>query len=114
MTAWIASARDALLQRRSPEGYWGYKPDGEAFVEPTALAGLALLASATDAPADRLVREAADWLAGIQRPDGAIGLSAQIPAPCWGTPYAILLWAALGDYEAERSKAALGYRERQG
>jgi hypothetical protein len=70
------------------------------------LASLALLASAPDDLNERLVREAADWLAGIQRPDGALGLAEGITAPCWGTPYAILLWAALGDYEPQRSQAA--------
>jgi hypothetical protein len=103
---WIDSARHDLLSQRSDEPGWGYRPGGEAFVEPTALAGLALLASTPDAGADRVVREAADWLAGIQRPDGALGLSVRVPTPRWATPYAILLWAALDDYQDERNRAA--------
>lgn len=105
VTAWINPARNLLLRRRSRERAWGYRPESEAFVEPTALVGLALLASSPDALSDGLARDAADWLAAIQRPDGALGLSAGIPAPCWGTPYAILLWGALGDYETERKRA---------
>ena len=108
MTPWIDSARNALLERRSQGQGWGYRPDGEPFVEPTALAGLALLASAPSdvcAADDRRVRDAAAWLAEIQRPDGALGLSAGIAEPCWGTPHAILLWAALDDHAAERERA---------
>jgi len=105
VTAWIDSARDALFKQETGEGRWGYRPCGKAFVEPTALAGLALLASTPGDVSDPVAREAADWLAEIQRPDGSLGPSAQIPTPCWGTPYAILLWAALGEYGAQRRKA---------
>ena len=104
--AWIDSAQDELVCQRSGGPGWGYHPGGEAFVEPTALAGLALLASRPDAAVDRVVRQAADWLAEIQRPDGALGLSAGIAAPPWGTPHAMLLWAALDGYQAERRQAA--------
>ncbi|MHC4179439.1 MAG: hypothetical protein ACYSWU_18155 [Planctomycetota bacterium] len=106
MTAWIDFAREALVRQRSDETGWGYHPGGRAFVEPTALAGLALLAAAPRPGSIRVAREAAEWLAGIQRPDGALPLAAGIPAPCWGTPYAILLWAALDDYEPQRRAAA--------
>jgi hypothetical protein len=75
-------------------------------VEPTALAGLALLAMLPDGAVENAVREAADWLGTIQQPNGALGPSAEIAAPGWGTAYAMLLWAALGGYEAERKKAA--------
>jgi hypothetical protein len=102
---WIDSARDDLMGQQAGEHGWGYRPGCEPFVEPTALAALALLASAPDPRADRVVRRAADWLAEIQSPDGAVGLSARIPAPRWGTPYAILLWAALDGYQAERDQA---------
>jgi hypothetical protein len=70
------------------------------------LAGLALLASTPDSAADRLVREAADWLAEIQSPEGALGLSTRIATPGWGTPWAMLFWAALDDYQPQRDKAA--------
>ena len=104
--AWIDSAQDDLVRQRSSGPGWGYRPGGEAFVEPTALAGLALLRCRPDAAADRVVRQAADWLAEIQRPDGALGLSARVSTPRWSTPYAMLLWAALDDYQAERNRAA--------
>ena len=104
--AWIDSARDDLISQKSVGPGWGYRAKGEALVEPTALAGLALLASRPDATANRLARQAADWLAEIQRPDGALGLSTRTATPRWGTPYAMLLWAALDDYQAERNQAA--------
>jgi hypothetical protein len=103
---WIDSAQDDLVSQKRDGPGWGYCSGGEAFVEPTALAGLALLASTPDRAADPLVRQAADWLAEIQAPDGSLGLSARIPAPHWGTPYAMLFWAGLDDYQAERKRAA--------
>ena len=106
MTAWIDLARDTLVRQRSEEAGWGYSPGGRAFVEPTALASLALLASAPDPLSERVAREAAEWLAGAQRPDGALGLAAGIPAPCWGTSYAVLLWSALESYGSQRREAA--------
>ncbi len=104
--AWIDAARDDLVRRKSGGPGWGYRTQGEAFVEPTALAGLALLACTPDAAADRVVRKAAEWLAEIQSADGALGLSARIATPGWGTPWAMLFWAALDDYQPQRDKAA--------
>jgi hypothetical protein len=103
--SWIEPARRTLLERRVNRAGWGYREHGDVFVEPTVLASLALLATDVDRQAPSLAREAADWLAGIQRPDGALGPSAELKAPGWGTAYAVLLWAALGTHRAQRKKA---------
>jgi hypothetical protein len=41
----------------------------------------------------------------LQRRDGAVGVSAALPAPAWTTPHAILLWAALDGYASESERA---------
>lgn len=50
----------------------------------------------------------ARWLASIRRPDGSLGVTVALPEPGWATPFALLLWAAVGGFETERS-AALGW-----
>jgi hypothetical protein len=145
--AWTQLARQMLLRQRAGNAGWGYRPGGDAFVEPTVLAGLALLASdATAVDQDRpnydlstgpihppsprpspargeggytgteetAVREAAEWLAGIQTPNGSLPPCAGMSAPGWGTAHAILLWAALDAYEAERQRAAAWLLETAG
>jgi len=102
---WIEPARRTLLERRAKRGGWGYRQHGEAFVEPTVLASLALLATDVDDPSRGLAREAADWLARIQQPNGSLGPSAELTAPGWGTAYAVLLWTALGTHQAQRKRA---------
>ena len=100
--AWPELARRRLLEARDPRGGWGYRPGAEPSSEPTALAGLALLATADPARAadDELraaARAAASWLGARQRPDGAVSLSASLVEPGWATAHALLLWAAVGD-----------------
>ena len=107
-SSWIRQARSELLRLASAPG-WGYRQGGSPHVEPTALGCLALLATAPSDPdgaADRMVGEAARWLASIQQPDGALGLSATLSSPEWATPYAMLLWANLQGFNAQRQKAA--------
>ena len=106
---WIDDARSRLLDLRRGPGAWGYRARSSPAAEPSALAGLALLVT------DRDIREnesaalaSARWLASIRSPDGSLGVSADLPGPGWPTPLAMLLWAALGGFEAERS-AALGW-----
>ena len=78
---------------------------GEAYVEPTVVAGLALLAAGASGTVEPAVSEAADWLVSIQRTDGALGLCTGLPDPCWATPHAVLLWAGLGGYQSQRALA---------
>ena len=108
---WTQPARRELLRLRGGEAGWGYRAGATPGVEPTALACLGLLVSEPDAPpADgrRAPRDAADWLATIQRPDGSLGLSATQPTPGWTTPYALLLWKALATREPECRRAPDG------
>ena len=107
-SSWIRQARSELLRLASAPG-WGYRQGGSPHVEPTALGCLALLASAPSEPdstADRIVDEAARWLASIQQPDGALGLSAALRSPEWSTPYAMLVWSNLEGFNAQSQKAA--------
>ncbi|MGQ0637408.1 MAG: hypothetical protein ACT4QC_22610 [Planctomycetaceae bacterium] len=104
---WASSASRTLLTWRAAGGGWRYRPDGEAYVEPTALAMLALKASGEVAPPEAgvAVAESARWLAGLQQPDGSVGLSPALPAPHWTTPLAILAWAASGGCDDELQRA---------
>ena len=107
---WIDDARRRLLDLRKGPGAWGYHARSSPAVEPSALAGLALLATSTG-PEDggrAAASASARWLASIRRPDGSLGVTAELPEPGWPTPLAPLLWSALGGFEAERS-AAIGW-----
>ncbi len=112
---WVDPARGELLARRAPGGSWGYRDGGSPAVEPTALAGLALIASGGEACADRspaptsqrpsAAREAAAWLAGLQREDGSLPAAAGPSMPGWATPYAMLLWGRLAGFADRRRRA---------
>ncbi len=98
-SAWTNDLHDELLRLRQPGPGWGNRPGGAAYVEPTALAALALSASERpDAATEtrKAVAEAADWLCRLQQADGGLGLSPELPNPRWTTPLAILLWSAPG------------------
>lgn len=114
---WTNEAKDRLLLLRAPSGGWGYRPGGGLAVEPTALAALALLASgapASDPTSQSAARAAADWLVAIQQRDGSLGISATHAEPGWPTPYAVLLWGALGEYLPQRRQAVAWLLARQG
>jgi hypothetical protein len=110
---WVTTARDRLLCLRDPRlTAWGYRAGAAPCVEPTVLACLGLLAtdpapgrdfdSASHLP---IARRAAGWLATLQNQDGSLGVSSALRAPVWSTPYAIVLWAALGQNRAEVKRA---------
>jgi hypothetical protein len=106
---WIEDAQDRLCSLQQRCGGWSYSPSGSPAVEPTALAGLGLLACppGRQPEGDALaIRSAADWLAALQQRDGSLGVSAALPSPCWPTPYAILFWAAAGGHPLARKSAA--------
>lgn len=110
---WTDAARGDLLGLQGRDGGWGYRRDSAACAEPTALAGLALLADA-GGPAPEALGRAADWLAAAQRPDGSVGVSAARPAPGWMTPYALLLWKATGAHEGRCRTASHWLLARKG
>ena len=66
----------------------GYMVGDEPASEPTALAGLALLAHGQVFPA----LSAARWLAKRQAHNGSVGVAANRATPGWPTAWAILLW----------------------
>src|SRR4051794_26837005 len=105
--SWIDEARRRLLGLRRAPGAWSYRPGTSMAVEPSAMAGLALMATdaSVDGPGRAVARESARWLASIRRPDGSTGVSVDLFEPGWPTPMAMLLWAALGGFEAERASA---------
>ncbi|MBI3860501.1 MAG: hypothetical protein HY290_01250 [Planctomycetia bacterium] len=106
--AWIDGLHRELLRLRTPGPAWGNRSGGASYVEPTALAALALAASTptTDADASRrAVASAADWLKDLQQVDGSLGISPDLPRPCWTTPLAILVWIATDRHHDSRRKA---------
>jgi hypothetical protein len=50
-------------------------------------------------------RQAASWLASVQRPDGSVPSSQVTSAPGWTTAHALLLWQGLGGCERMRHRA---------
>jgi hypothetical protein len=121
---WREEARGELLQLRGSLPGWGYRQASPPAVEPTALACLALLATRAAAAArseggnasDPLaaVGAGSDWLASIQGPDGALGISATQAAPGWTTPLGLLLWQALASHEARRRQAVAWLLKQEG
>jgi hypothetical protein len=112
MPDWVEHGRQYLFSFGHADRGWGYQPGAALSVEPTVLSCLAI--AATD-PGRKDPRTAdalqffARSLAVFQKPDGAVGVGAGIPAgvqqPAWPTAYAVLLWAAYGRYEAQRARA---------
>jgi hypothetical protein len=106
---WIDTAQERLLEVGAGLPGWGYHRSTSPAVEPTALAALGLLASASDQCrgfALNRARAAATWMNSLQRTDGSLGVSAELAQPGWATPYALLLWAALGAFPTQRQQAA--------
>jgi hypothetical protein len=81
--AWLAGAG-------VESGAWGYRPGGDRYVEPTALAVVALL-SGRDRFADgqRMAELAVSRLVGQQRADGGWGVSPVDSEGSWMTAYAV-------------------------
>ncbi len=105
---WIDDARRRLLGLRRGPAAWGYRPGTSPAVEPSALAGLAFLATdrSPGSPGRAEALGAARWLASVRGPDGSTGVSVDLAEPGWPTPMALLLWAAIGGFESERAAAA--------
>lgn len=109
----IESARRELLTLQDPSGGWAYRRGAPPCSEPTALAGLALLAASARSD-DPAARRGADWLATIQRTDGSLGVSAAVPEPGWATPLALLLWKAANVHGDRRASAERWLLARKG
>ncbi|HEY2253434.1 MAG TPA: hypothetical protein VGH74_20310, partial [Planctomycetaceae bacterium] len=105
---WTIDLHRELLRLREPGPGWGNRPGGSGYVEPTALAALALAASdlsVSDSESRNAVREAAGWLSKLQQSDGSLGISPDLPKPRWTTPLAMLLWSATEGGGSSRDKA---------
>jgi hypothetical protein len=89
--AWLDGALDALA--KSP--VCGYKAQGVAASEPTALAALALAGHGRTEPA----KKATAWLAKIQNRDGSVGVVEDQSTPGWPTALAMLAWRAVDQGE---------------
>lgn len=79
------------LQRLAAATRWAYGAAAQSSAEPAAWAALALAAHGlTDAALGP-----ARWLASIQQPSGAVGVSAAQDEPRWPTGLAMLAWSAV-------------------
>ncbi len=89
-----------ITQLRAAD-HWGYHPNGPMASEPAAWACLALsLHGEPDAAAT-----IANWLAQIQQPCGAVGVTANQLAPTWPTGLAILAWESVAVHGPIESRA---------
>jgi hypothetical protein len=86
-----------LIERLAEQVPTGYAVDGEPASEPTALAGLALLAHERLEPA----RAAGRWLAKRQSRSGAVGVAMSRATPNWPTAFAMMLWHALDQSDSQ-------------
>jgi hypothetical protein len=94
-----------LAERSLPEGGFGYRANGQPFVEPTALALLALAPPgvASVAPSE-LVTGTLATLLSWQRTAGFFGATPEDPDPSWATSPALLALLAHG--QAAQATAA--------
>ncbi len=90
-----------LQQDRSA---FSYSAKGQKSCQPTALAGLALLADDGKRP---LAVAAGQFLAKIQQVDGSVGLTATLDHPRWVTSLALLLWSALPEIDEKVKNKAI-------
>jgi hypothetical protein len=105
---WLDAAIAKLVELRGPAAGWGYRPNSNPYVEPTALCSLALLSSVDEFELPKMrafTVQSGEWLASIQQKDGSVGPSAALTEPAWPTPYALLLWTAV-DELSSRSQFA--------
>ncbi len=115
--SWVSEAQGRLLELRGDRVGWAYLGAGPAYTEPTAVGCLALSASHTLAPLDgreELVNQSAEWLADLQQPDGAVGISADLETPRWPTSFVALLWSQLSGYERALAQSLTWLQQREG
>jgi hypothetical protein len=84
---WLRTAVERLAEGLPA----GYVAGGGPASEPTALAGLALLAHGRAEAA----RRAARWLVDEQSRNGSVGIAPARPTPCWPTALAMMLWCSV-------------------
>jgi hypothetical protein len=99
---WRQRARCELLALRRRSNTWAYRAGGLPSVEPTVLACLGLLAGSGTPD---VVGACCHWLAGMQAPDGSLGLAPGQRTPGWTTPLGLLLWQSEGGHQGEADRA---------
>lgn len=102
---WRPALVERLLHAVNDAGAWGYRTGSNGSAEPTALAALAL---ATTGNASKRVAGALEWLARLQRDDGAVPISAEAEHPQWPTTLALLAWLRCTPPGAEIRAARIG------
>ncbi|WP_422931154.1 hypothetical protein [Singulisphaera sp. PoT] len=105
---WVEDARRRLKRLQRDDGAWCYRHNATPAVEPTALAGLALLATDSKSrsePDREAACAAARRLAAMNSRNGSLGVTTGLVEPGWATPAAILLWSALGEFEPQLRRA---------
>ncbi len=115
--SWVSATCHRLLELRTSGVGWGYRADGPAYTEPTTIGCLALLAIADQHPVegvDELAEQSAQWLADLQQPDGAVGISADLPIPKWPTAFAALLWSQWSTYQRHLAPSLRWLQQREG
>jgi len=114
---WVQDATARLCALRSDQDGWGYRRAGSEYAEPTALATMALVAvrdATVPNASTTIVAKGAAYLAGLQQPDGAVGINRAILKPKWPTALASLVWQPLSEYRSN-ARLALGWLlKRQG
>lgn len=88
-----------LRAAQNADGGWGYKSGGMSFVEPTAIAALALF---QDAQSAANVQRARAFLQSLQRADGGWGIAALDDESGWMTAWAVWCLAASDAESAKR------------
>src|SRR2546430_17232504 len=95
----ITRMHQELLRSRPGRSAWGNRPEGAPFVEPTALAALALAASDPDQHAERsraAVAEAGGWLAALPPRSGPLGVAPDLCPASRAAPWGLLVRSAAG------------------
>lgn len=114
-TKWIADARQQLISLFDQKHGWGYMPGSQPSTEATALACLALRANGLEnKKSSSVAAMGARWLASIQQPNGAVGITETLQNPEWPTPLALLAWASLEEFRGNASRAIQWLLARKG
>jgi len=96
--SYLAERLDFLRRTQNPDGGWGYFPQKQSWLEPTAYAIMAL---AGDSAADKAWALLKSW----QLPDGSSKPSADVHMGSWSTSLAVTIAIARGEDDESLKKA---------